>query len=152
MLRELRTGNREVVLSVCSSCLTGLRRQRTGCLRASGGEELPRAPDLLDHVEIQLCDHHFIFVTACLRNDFAARIAKITLAVKLPNAPRLLLADAVNRSNKIAIRHCMRRLLEFPQILGKPGHRRRRIEYDLSAIQAENSRALRKMTVVANVH
>ena len=45
----------------------------------------------------------------------------------------------------------MRRLFEFPEVLGEAGDRRRRIEHDLGAVEAEQTRAFREMPVVTDV-
>ena len=105
----------------------------------------------MNHVQIKVGDHRFVLIAAGLRDDLAARIAEIALAVKFADAPRLLRAYAVDGADEIAIRYCMRRLLELPQIFRKPSHRGRRIENNFRSIQSENARALRKMPVIADV-
>src|SRR5262249_45468164 len=52
---------------------------------------------------------------------------------------------------EISVRHGVRRLLEFPQVLAESGDRRRRVEDDLRAIQPERASAFGKMAVVADV-
>src|SRR5690348_18481421 len=51
-----------------------------------------------------------------LGNNFAARIAKITFAVKFADFPRLLGADAVDSGDKICVGDGVGGLLELPQI------------------------------------
>ena len=45
----------------------------------------------------------------------------------------------------------MRRLLELPQVLREAGHGRTRVEDDLRAVQAEQTRPFGKVTVVTDV-
>src|SRR5438094_4247080 len=77
-------------------------------LRSAIAEELPHPPDFSDHVEIEIGDHHFVFVPACLGNDFPARIAEVAFAIKFTDVPGLLFANPIDRADKIAIRHRMR--------------------------------------------
>src|SRR5690242_8283118 len=86
-------------------CLPALCRQWSIRLRPSIAEELPDFSHFLDHLEIQICDNNFIFVAACLRDDLASRIAKITLPVELSDIPWFLGSNPIDRANKISIRH-----------------------------------------------
>src|SRR3954464_1555881 len=93
-----------------------LCRQRLICLWPAIAEELPDLAHLADHVEVQVRDYDFIFVAAGLRNDFSARIAEITLAVKFADIPWLLPSHAINRAHEVSIGNGMRRLFQLPQI------------------------------------
>src|SRR5258706_6232429 len=114
-------------------------------------EELPRAPDLLDHIEVHLRDDELVFVLAALRQEVAARIHEVARAVELPHVPRRFDADAVAASHEVAVRDGMGRLFQLPQVLRQPLHRRRRIEDDFRTVEAEQSRALGKVPVIADV-
>src|ERR1041385_7910590 len=85
-------------------------------------EELPGAPDLLDHVEVHLRDDELVFVFAALRQEIAARIDEIARAVELPHVPRRLDADAIDATHEVAVGHGMGRLLELPEILRESFH------------------------------
>src|SRR5262249_46225541 len=113
--------------------------------------ELPGVADFLDEIEIEVRDDQFVLVATRLRDQAAARVAEVALPVEFADVPRRLGADAVDGADEIAVRHRVRRLLELPEILGEPGHRRRRVEDDLRAVEAENPRAFRKVAVVADV-
>jgi hypothetical protein len=114
--------------------------------------ELPSVANLLNFLEVEVGDEEFVLVAAGLRNNFAVRIAKVTFAVEFPNLPGMLGADAVNGGDKIGIGDGMGGLLELPEIFRETGDGGGRIIDDLRAIEAEDARALRKMTVVTNVH
>ena len=58
--------------------------------RAAIAIELPGRAHFLDFIEIEIGDEQFVLVAAGLRDDFAARIAEITLAVKFADFPGLL--------------------------------------------------------------
>ena len=70
--------------------LSRLRGDRAVAFRPAVAEELPHLTDFRDHVEIEIRDDHFVFIPAGLRDDLAAGIAEVALAVKLADAPRLL--------------------------------------------------------------
>src|SRR6185295_11389060 len=78
-------------------------------------EELPGVPDLSDQVEIQIGDDEFLTVPAALRNQTAARIAEVALAVEFANLPGIFNANPVDRTNKVAVRDRVRRLFQLPQ-------------------------------------
>src|SRR6267154_1955329 len=137
--------------SVGGRSLSRLRGERAVAFGPAVPEELPNFTDLRNHVEVEIRHHHFVFIPAGLRNNLAARIAEVALAVKLANAPWLLYADAIDGPHKIAISDGMRRLLEFPKIFREAGHGGRRIEHDLRAVQSQNARAFGEMAVVADV-
>jgi len=45
-------------------------------------EELPRLADFADEIEIQVGRQHFVFIARGLREDLAARIAKVARSVE----------------------------------------------------------------------
>ncbi len=75
--------------SVCGCGFASLRGNRTVTFRPAIAEELPHFAHFLDHVEIKIRYDDFIFIAAGLRDNLTARIAEITLAIELPDAPRL---------------------------------------------------------------
>src|SRR4029079_16131915 len=79
-------------------------------------------------------------------------VAEIALAVKLADVPRLLVADAVDGADEVAVGDGVRRLLQFPEAFGKPGDGRRRIKNNLRAVESENARALREVAVVTDIN
>src|ERR1700675_1603069 len=96
--------------------LPRLRRQGAIRFRAPVAIELPDLSYFLDHVEIEIGDQHFVFIAAGLGEDLAARIAEVTLAVKLADVPRLFPSDAVDCAHEVAVRRGVCGLLQFPQI------------------------------------
>src|SRR5947207_13732107 len=114
-------------------------------------EELPCAPDVLDDVEVHLRDDELVLVLAALRQEVAARIDEVARAVELPDLPRHFDADAIDAAHEVTVGDRVGRLFELPQILREPLHRRRRIEHDLGAVQAEQSRSLGEVAVITDV-
>src|SRR5207245_6615013 len=86
-----------------------------------------------------------------LREEVAAGVHEITRAVELTDVPGRFAAHAIDAAHEVAVRDRVRRLLELPEVLRQPLHGRRRVEDDLGAVQAEQSRALGEVTVVADV-
>src|ERR1041385_8671732 len=117
----------------------------------AAAEELPRAAHFLDHVEVELADDQLVLVAAALRDELAARVDEVRLTVELADVPRRLGADAVDRADEVAVRDRVCGLLELPQVLGEPGDRRRRVVDDLGAVEAERTRTLGEVAVVADV-
>src|SRR5207245_7883470 len=76
---------------------------------------------------------------------------EVARAVEFSDVPRRLGAHAIDATHEVAVGHRVRGLLELPEILREARDRRRRIEDDLRAVQAEQSRALGEMPVVADV-
>src|SRR6266481_8911751 len=101
------------------------RRTRAGDFsvgfRAAIAVELPGIADFLDFIEIQLSDKELILVAAGLLDDFAARVAEITLAVEFADFPGGFGADAVDSSDEVGVGDGMGGLLEFPKIFGESG-------------------------------
>ena len=85
------------------------------------------------------------------REEVPARVDDVRRAVEAADVPRRLGADAVRRRDEVAVRHGVRGLLELPEVLREAGDRRRRVEDDLGAVQAERARALGEVAVVADV-
>src|SRR4029077_17097756 len=111
--------------------------------------ELPRAAPFLDPVEAELADDQLVLVLAPARQDLAARIDEVRVAVELTDVPRRLGADAVDRADEVAIRHRVRGLLDLPQVLRQPGDCGRRVVDDLGAGETERARTLGEVAVVA---
>src|SRR5439155_6896343 len=96
-------------------------------------------------------DDELVFVLAALRQEIPARIHEVARAIELPDVPRRLDADPIDAAHEVAVRHGVRGLLEFPEILRQALHRRRRIEHDLGAVQAEQPRALGEVPVITDI-
>src|SRR5882762_7346225 len=120
--------------------------------RAAVTVKLPGIADFLNFIEIQFRDEEFILVAAGLLNDFPARVAEIAFAVEFADLPGMLSADAIDSRDEISVSNRVRRLLEFPKIFGEAGDSSRRVVDDFRAVEAEDSRAFRKVAVVADVH
>src|SRR5678816_1567262 len=130
-----------------ASALTLVSCQRTVGIGPTVSIELPDTADLFDHVEV-----HFVLVLRTRRQEIPSWIDEVRGAVEAADVPRRFGADAIAACHEIAVGDGVRRLLEFPEILRQAGDGRRRVEDDLGAIQPEQARALREMTVVADVH
>src|SRR5215218_6118843 len=113
--------------------------------------ELPHVAHFANLVEVDLRGDELVPIARGLRHELPARVAEVALAVKLADAPRLFVTHAIDRADEERVRHRVRRLLELPQVLGQSRHGRRRVEYDLCAVQAELARAFREMTIVADI-
>src|ERR1700756_3372743 len=106
---------------------------------------MPHLANFRNHVKIEIGNYDFVFIATGLRDDLSARIAEVTLAVELTDAPRFFPSHTVDRTDKISVGHGVGRLLEFPKVFGEPGYRCGRIEDDLRSVQAENARSFRKV-------
>src|SRR5579859_2403498 len=138
--------------SADSGCFSCLCNQALVAVWAPVAEELPGVAHFCDHVEVEIGDHDFVFVAAGLRDDLAARIAEITLAIEFAYIPRRFFPHPVQRSHKVSVGHGVRRLLKLPKVFGKTRDGRRRIEDNLGAVQSQDARSFGKMAVVADVH
>src|SRR6202158_2156061 len=137
---------------------------RLGAFRCTGARDfsvrfrpavavkLPSIADFLNLIEIQFRDEQFILIAAGLLDDFAARVAEIAFAVEFADLPGMLGADAVDGRNEISVSNRVRWLLEFPKIFGEAGDSGRRVVDYFRAVESEDSRAFRKVAVVADVH
>src|SRR5262245_8855015 len=135
-----------------ATAMLAVLRQRAVAVGATVAEELPGATNLLDHVEVELGDVELVVVLARTAIDeAAARIDEVRAAVELADVPWRLGADAVDRADEVAIGDRVRGLLELPQILREPRHRRRRVVDDLGAVEAERACTLGEVAVVADV-
>ena len=56
-------------------------------------------------VEIEIRDDERVFIARRFRDKLPARIAEVTLSVKLADVPRLFVTDAIDRADEIAIRN-----------------------------------------------
>src|SRR5580704_11360102 len=65
--------------------------------------ELPRGADLRDFFEVDVVDEYLVIVATGLRNDFAARIAEVALAVKFANIPWSFFAYTVDCADEVAV-------------------------------------------------
>ena len=86
-------------------------------LRAAVAIELPNVSDFTNLIEIQVSDHKLIGIAGSLSNDLASRAAEVALSIELAYIPRLFMSDSIDRADEVAIRNCVRRLLQFPQLL-----------------------------------
>src|SRR5260370_13288172 len=132
------------------------RRTRAGDFsvgfRAAIAVELPGVTDFLDFIEIQLGDKELILVAAGLLDDFAARIAEITLAVELADLPGSFGADAIAGGNQIAVGDGVGGLFEFPEILGEARDGGGRVVDNFRAVEAEDAGAFREVAAPARVY
>src|ERR1019366_3747387 len=115
-------------------------------------EELPRPPHLGNHVEIQIRRHNLIFVARSFGKNLAPRIAKVTLPIELSDVPGWLCPNTVDGSHEVSICHCVRRLLELPQILAQSSDGSRGIEHNLRAVKSKSPGSFGKMPVVADIY
>src|SRR5439155_15621594 len=114
-------------------------------------EELPDIADFANQVEVHVGDDDIVVVALADGEELPAWITKIALAVKLTDPPGLFQTGPVDRSNEILVGDRMRRLLQFPQVLGQAGNRRRRIEHNLRAVKTKAACAFREMAVITDV-
>src|SRR6266700_6161743 len=139
-------------ISISRRSGSALRGDRPVGFRPPVAEELPHFAYFGDHLEIEIGNYDFVFITTGLSDDLSPRIAKIAFAIEFADAPRLLGPHTINRAHKIAFSHGMSRLLQFPQIFRETCDSGGRVEHDLRAIQSENARTFREVAVIADVH
>src|SRR6516225_6080468 len=72
-----------------------------------------------------------------LREDAAAWIAEVALAVEFADIPRGFGAYPVDGADEIAVGHSVGGLLQFPQIFAETGDGGRGVEDDLGAGQSQ---------------
>src|SRR5262245_28754849 len=113
--------------------------------------ELPRPPDLLDHLEVEVRGDELALVLAGRHEEIAARIDEVRGAVELADVPGGLRPDAVHRADVIADGHRVRRLLELPQVLRQARDRGARVEDDLGPVEAQDASPLGEVAVIADV-
>src|SRR5437868_3880740 len=126
--------------------------ERAVCVGPAVAEELPRVTYFANLIEIEICNDQRVFVTRRFCDKLSARIAKVTLTVKLTDVPRLLVTDAIDRTDEITIRNCVGRLFQAPEVFRQARDSCRWIENDLSAVQTERTRAFGEVTVVTDVN
>src|SRR5262249_4616565 len=107
---------------------------------------------LADHVQIEVGRQYFVFIARGLGDNLSARITKITRAIEFSDVPRRFHTYAVDRSNVVAIRHRVRRLLDLPQVLAETGDGGRRVEHDLGAVESQGAGAFGKVAIIADVN
>src|ERR1039458_2383795 len=78
--------------------------------------ELPHVPHVANHVEVQVRGDDRILVARAFGNNLAAWIGEITRSVKLPETPRLLGSDAVDRADIVDVGHGGSRLFQLPEV------------------------------------
>src|SRR5258708_37076215 len=107
--------------------------------RAAIAIELPGIANFLDFIEIQFGDEELILVAAGLLDDFAARVAEITLAVKFADFPGSFRADAIDGSDEVGVGDCVSGLLKFPKIFREASDGGRGVVDDFGAVEAEDA-------------
>src|SRR5215475_1240696 len=126
-------------------------RQRTVAVRAPVPVELPQLPHLVEHPHVQVADHDLLGgVGGGPAHDLPARVGEVGLPVEVVVAERLD-AYPVDRADEVLVGDRGAGLLQPPQVLRQPPARRRRVEDDLGAGQAERPPALGEMPLVADV-
>src|SRR5581483_9563586 len=131
--------------------LSSRRRERPVGLRSAVAVKLPGVADFADHVQVEIGDDDVVGVARACGEDAAARIAEVTLAVELADAPGFFPAGSVDGADEVAVGDGVGRLFEFPQVFGQAGDGGAGIEDDLGACQAEAAGALGKVSVIADV-
>ena len=91
-----------------------------------------------------------LYGVADVADELPSRVDEVALPVEVVLAERLD-ADAVDRADVVHVRDRRRRLLEPPEVLAQAAMRRRRVEHDLGAVEAEAPPALGEVPVVADV-
>src|SRR5688572_6622988 len=136
------------MLMGCLSTLVG--DERLVCVGATVAEELPCVAHLAYLVEVQVGDDEGVLVARRLGDDLAARVAEVALAVELADVPRLLVADAVDGADEVAVGDGVRGLFELPEVFREARDRGRGVEDYLGAVQTQSARALGEVAVVAD--
>src|SRR5258708_24108838 len=113
--------------------------------------KLPGAADLFDHVEVNVRNDELVLVFTAGGEEVSARIHDVRGPVELADVPGRLGPDAIRGRDEIAVRHGVRRLLELPEILREARDGGGGIEDDLRAVQAEKTRTLWEMSVIADI-
>src|SRR3989442_14734326 len=120
--------------------------------RAAVAEKLPGGAHLIDLFEVEFGDDKLVLVAGGLRNDFAARVAEVALAVEFPDFPGNFKTDAGDGRTEIAVGDGVGGLLELPKIFGEPGNGGGGIEDNFGAVEGENARAFGELAIVTDVH
>src|SRR5467141_2016691 len=114
------------LFSVCDEGAVGFR--------AAVAEKLPGITDLANHVKVDIGDNNGVLVAGRLRDDLPTGVTEITLTIEFADVPRLFMADAIDRSDKVSIGSGVGGLLQFPKVLRESCDSRRRIKNKLGAI------------------
>ena len=100
-----------------------VRHQRPVRIRPAIAEELPGVSHLANHFQIQIGNDQCVLSRGASAIILPARIAEITLPVKLADVPGLFVADAIDGADEVTIGDRMGRLFQLPKILGETSHR-----------------------------
>src|SRR5258708_17506735 len=90
-------------------------------IRPAVAKELPGVAHLADQIQIQVGEHDGILIARRLRDGLTARIAEITLTIEFADVPRHLVADAIDRPDKVTVGYGVRGLFQLPKILRQSG-------------------------------
>src|SRR6266436_2593155 len=101
---------------------------------AAVAEKLPGVTDLANHVEVDIGNNDGVLVAGRLCDDLPTWVTEITLTIEFADVPRLFMADAIDRSDKVSIGGGVSRLLQFPKVLRESCDSRRRIKNKLGAV------------------
>src|SRR5215207_5498607 len=114
--------------------------------------ELPPVADLREEVHVEIAhDELGLVAVGGLADELAFGIDEVRRAVEVVLA-EVLDADPVDGADEVLVGDRRRRLLELPEIGREATVRRRRVEHELGAVQAERPPALGEVAVVADVH
>src|SRR6266404_329419 len=101
---------------------------------AAVAEKLPGVTDLANHVEVDVGNNDGILIARRLCDDLSTGVTEITLTIEFADVPRLFMANAIDRSDKVSIGSGVSRLLQFPKVLREPGDSSRRIKNEFGAV------------------
>src|SRR5205823_6623470 len=101
--------------------------------------------------EIQVGDRDVVGIALADAEHLATRVAEIALAVELADPPGFFEAGAIDGADKVAVGDSVGRLFQLPEVFGEARHSGRRIENNLSAIQAQSASTFGEVAVIANV-
>src|SRR5580704_13542985 len=79
-------------------------------LWAPVAEELPGLADGFDFLQVEIRNQHLVLIAAGLRDNLAARAAKVALSVKFSDIPRGFFTHSVDCAHEITVRRRVRRL------------------------------------------
>src|ERR1017187_9131006 len=114
--------------------------------------KLPNVAHFANHVQVQVGDDHCILVTRTFRDNLAARIGEVALAVEFTKVPGFLRPDAIDGADVEYVGHRRGGLFEFPQVFAEACHRGAGIEDDLGAVESEKPPAFGEVTVIAGIN
>ena len=135
------------VVSLNCSLVGGQRSVR---IRPPIAIELPDATHLLDHVEVHLGDDEFILSSTQWPGN--CRVGRRNDgSVESSDVPGASVPTRLLQAMKYPLLNCVSWLFELPEA-AITRQRRRWVEHDFGAVQAEEPCAFRKVTVVADAH